>query len=459
MPGQQFRRSHPQVSVEQAADFGNALRVNPPPAPQYRTPVSNIVPPPEPQRFSLKGCFFVSLAVLVIVAAAISFSLGLNDQRLRPPRLSSAVWTAHADGQPRLYFVMEEERSQRRTRGRVYSYSVTYSLFTLRSRDARTGAVTGEEELARIDNAGDGPGIIGPQGNVLWMWDDGLIGMSLSTLKPVWSVEKLKQLNPELGAFLPVDRKYYKVLEKFNMLTYKGADARYFQVDDATGKIQVLDDAALASHDNNGRAEQAFHDLRTPGQPMRSTSVSGLIRSSLTDDDKWYALLADEDRKKLSKSPGNGYYPSGEEARKLYRGDFTWEDRLGTKEVLLDLESVVPVNGERYLMGGFLVRQGTEGPWGTATLWRPAGGNDALVLHKKLLGVNSPWHLTRLKLDGTAAWNCSIGLADLTSVSDAQDTLVFTGFADMSEPTNNRPELFVMIDEKTGGTRTVNLQE
>ena len=350
---------------------------------------------------------------------------------------------------------MEEERSQRRTRGRVYSYTVSYSVFTLRSRDARSGAVTGEEVLARIDNAGDGPAIIGPAGSVLWMWNDGLVAMSLTTLKPVWSFEKLKQLNPELGALLPVDRKYYKVLERFNALAYKGADARYFQIDDATGKIEVLDAAALASYNNYGRADQGFSAMRTPGEPIRNLSFMGLLSNSLTNDDKWYALLTAEDRAKLYKSPLSSRNVSGEESRQLYRGNFTWEDRpaLGTKEVLLDLDTVLPVNDERYLMGGFLVRQSTDEPW------RPEGGKDALVLHKKLLGQNTPFHLTRLKLDGTAAWNCSIGLADLIYIGDAGDTVVFTGFADKSEPTNERPERIVMIDEKTGAARAVNLQE
>ena len=392
---------------------------------------------------------------VILVGGAIVLSLKANDHRLREPRLSSAVWTAQADGQPRLYFVMEEERSQRRYRGRVYPYTVTYSLFTLRSRDARTGAVTGEQELARIDNAGDGPLVIGPQGSVLWMWNDGLVAMNLGTLKPVWSAEKLKQLNPELGAFLPVDRKYFKVLGKFDALAYKGADARYYQVDDATGKITVLDETALASHDSYGRAEQAFSEMHTPGEPERNIGFMGVLWNSFAHDDKWYALLTAEQRAKLYEAPGRGGTASGEDARQLYRANFTWEDRpaLGSKEVLLDMETVAPLNDERYLMGGFLIRRSTN------KVWRPEGGTDVLVMHKKLLGQNTPFHLTRLKLDGTAAWSASIGLADLKMVCDAGDTIVFTGFADHSEPTGERPERIVMIDEKTGAVRSVSLQE
>jgi hypothetical protein len=427
-----------------------------PPLPSKRSgPVNDSYQAEEPQAFSPRGCFFICVVGVGLVAAGIWFALKADDHQVREPRLSSAVWTAQSDGQPRLYFVMEEERSQQRYRGRVYPYDVTYSVFTLRSRDARTGAVTGETELARIDNAGDGPAVIGPQGNVLWVWNDSLVAISLSTLKPVWSAAKLKQLNPELGPFLPGDRKYYKVLGKFSALAYKGADARYFQVDDATGKISVLDATALASHDHFRRADQAFSEMHTPGEPMRNLSFMGVLWNSFTEDDKWYALLTAEERAKLYKSPGRGHNPSGEDARQLYRGTFTWEDRplMGTKDVLLDLETVAPVNGERYLMGGFLIRRSTN------MLWRPESSKDVLVLHKTLLGENTPYHLTRLKLDGTAAWNCSIGLADLKYICDAGDTLVFTGFADMSEPTNDRPERLVMIDEKTGGARTVNLQE
>jgi hypothetical protein len=429
--------------------------VKPPPPPKLRGLAIDHVEAEGPHGISPKGCFFISFVALGLVAAALWFALKADDHQLRAPRLISAVWTAQADGQPRLYFVMEEERSQERYKGRVFPYTVSYSVFTLRSRDARTGAVTGEAELARIDNAGDGPAVVGPQGNVLWMWNDGLVAVSLSTLEPVWSASKLKQLNPELGPFLPVDRKYYKVLGKFSALAYKGADARYYEVDDATGKIRVLDPAALAAHDHFRRAEQAFSEMRTPGEPTRNLSFMGVLWNSFTEDDKWYALLTGEDRAKLSEAPGRGGKPSGEDARQLYRGTFTWEDRplVGTKEVLLDLETVSPVNGERYLMGGFLMRRSTSG------LWRPEGGKDVLVLHKKLLGENTPHHLTRLTLDGTEAWSCSTGLADLKYVCDAGDTLVFTGFADRSEPTDDRPERFVMIDEKTGSARAVSLQE
>jgi hypothetical protein len=446
-----------QVFVEEAAGFGHASRVNRQTLPpRHAAPsIPTTTPAPQSKGFPFKRFVFLCLLSVILVGGLIVLTLKANDHRLREPRLSSAVWTAQADGQPRLYFVMEEERSQRRHRGSVYPYTVTYSLFTLRSRDARTGDVTGEQELARIDNAGDGPLVIGPQGSVLWMWNDGLVAMSLSTLKPVWSAEKLKQLNPELGAFLPVDRKYYKVLERFNALAYKGADARYYQVDDATGKISILDEAALASHDNHGRAEQAFSEMDSPGQPVRNLGFMGVLWNSFTHEDKWYALLTTEARAKLYKAPGRGSTASGEDARQLYRGNFTWEDRpaLGSKEVLLDMDTVAPLNDERYLMGGFLIRRSTN------KMWRPEGGADVLVMHKKLLGENTPLHLTRLRLDGTTAWSSSIGLADLKMVCDAGDTIVFTGFADMSEPTDERPERLVMIDERTGATRTVTLQE
>ena len=450
------RATRRRLLVEEVGVFGHASRVKPPPPPRLRDPFGDGgVEPAERQPTSLKGCFFISLAGSGLLAGAIWFALKADDHQLRPPRLSSGVWTAQAQGQPRLYFVMKEERSQTRYKGRVYPYTVSYSIFTLRSRDARTGAVTGEAELARIDHATDGPEIIGPQRNVLWVWNNGLFALSLTTLQPVWSAAKLRQLNAELGPFLPVDRKYYKVLEKFDALTYKGADARYFQVDDATGKIHVLDTTALARHDNFGRAEQAFSEMDSPGEPTRNLSFMGVLWNSLTDGNKWYALLTDEERAKLSESPGRGNTASGEDARRLYRGTFTWEDRplMGTKEVLLDLDTVAPVNGERYLMGGFLIRRSTN------QVWRPEGGKDVLVLHKQLLGENTPYHLTRLTLDGTAAWSCSTGLADLKYVCDAGDTLVFTGFADRSEPTDVRPERFVMINEKTGGARAVNLQE
>lgn len=410
-------------------------------------------PPPTRRRWWL-------LVVLTVVVPAIYVLVDLwtFDIQVSPARVLGPIWTADAGDGPRLYYLMEEERRQRRIPSyarRRYWFTVSYSVFTLRARDARTGEAAGVAELARIDNAvfGQGPEILGPQGGVLWLWNEGAEARDLQTMQPVFTTETLKELNPEPATLLPVDRQYYKVLGTLKLLVFKGRDARYFQVDADSGKIEPLDDATLGSYFHTNKADDAFTYLYPDSDSLSSTSVSGLMWNSLTHGRTWYALLSDEERADLLANPGDAKAPWREAARSLYRGTFELEHRplLGRHEILLDLATVTPVGDTRFLMGGFL-RRSRDG-----NVWPVGDGTSYLVLHKNALGNETPWYVTRLGLDGSVHWSCSTGLADLHHVCDGGGTAVFTGFADNAQPTRKRPDLFVYIDELTGDVRTLNL--
>jgi len=415
------------------------------------------VGPPPRAGSARRGIWLIPIFVL-IVGGVLFVNFWTYDRQSRPPRFIGSVWTAKVTDQPRLFYVMEEERFQRRVPSyarRRYWFTVTYSLFTLHARDTHSGAATGQTELARIDNAatGQGPEILGPHGDILWLWNAGLEGRKLDTLEPVWTTANLSQLNPDLASLLPDDRKYCKVIGKLNALVFKGKDARYFQVDSATGKIQPLDDAILGELFHTGRADDGFTYNYSGASSLWSTSVGGLMWDSLTSGDMWYALMSSDERAKLVRSPGSGHAPWGESPRQLYRGKFEWEYRqvLGTNEVQLELDTVVPVNAERFLMAGFLRRPNTT------KLWTVDDGMSFLVLHRKELGDNSPWHVTRLGLDGKIHWSTSTGLSDPQHLVDGQGTVIFTGFAASSQPAGKRPDLFVIIDEQIGQIRTINM--
>ena len=404
-----------------------------------------------------RGLWFIPIFGLIL-GGVLFINLWTYDRPNEPPRLLGSVWTAKVTGQPRLYYVMEEERYQRRVPSyaqRQNWFTVSYALFTLHARDAHNGTRANTTELARIDNAvsGQGPEILGPQGNVLWLWNGNLEGRKLDTLESLWTATKLTELNPDLAAVLPTDRQYYKVLGKLNALVFKGKDARYFQIDSATGKIQPLDDVTLGRHFHTKKADDTFTYLFPESDSLWSTSISGLMWNSLTVGDTWYALLSADERANLVDSPGNGNAPWGESARSLYRVTFQWEYRklLGTNEIKLNPAAVTAVNAERFLMGGFLRRPNTEG------LWTVDGGKSYLVLHRRELGDSSPWYVTRLGLDGTIHWTHCTGLADPQHLCDGQGTVIFTGFAASSQPTRKRPDLFVFIDELSGQTRMLNL--
>lgn len=411
-----------------------------------------------PKAKKSRGTLWVTLFIALVLGGTLFITLWTRDGQSAPPRMLGSVCTAKVADQPRLFYVMEEERWQRRIPSyarRMYWFTVSYSLFTLHARDAHSGVDAGRTELARIDFApsGQGPEILGPQGDILWLWNAGLEGRKTDTLELVWSEAKLAEVNPDVASLFPDERKYCKVIGQLNGLVFKGKDARYFQADSATGRIQPLDDAKLGALFHTGRADDGFTYNFSGADSLWSTSVGGLMWNSLTSGDMWYALMSNDERAKLVGSPGSGNAPWGESSRQLYRGKFEWEYRqvLGTNEVKLDLDTVAPVNGERFLMAGFLRRPNTT------KLWTVDDGKSFLVLHRKEIGADSPWHITRLGLDGTIHWTCSTGLADPMHLCDGLGSLVFTGFAASSQPTRKRPDLFVFVNEQTGEARTLNL--
>lgn len=431
-----------------------------------------------------------------------------RDTQQHPPRLIGSVWTASVDGAPRVYFVAREDRAEERAfdiEG-SYTYEHSYSIYTLHARNPDGGAAVPAMRIARIETTSpdfkkyvayrtlpDGPGVLGPQADVLWLWNNGLEARSLRTLEPVWTPDKLKELNPDLAALLPEDPKYAKVLGKLGALVFKGQDARFFQVDRETGKFEPVDEAMLAglSTAHSKTADTAFSSLDADGRALRAaTSVGALCHDAWIDSGTWCALLTPDQRANFKSDTGGldnhdlGYMRLGhieewfyhqqfnsmkESTASVFRGSYELvpeRNFLNKTEIRLDPGSIVPVSAERFLMAGFLVRPNTQDVWSVGgsdaqeTTSAPAGVTHAkshLVLHREALGEKSPWHLTRLGLDGTIHWTRSTGLNDLDQLCDGRGTIVFAGTADASELKGLRPDRMVFIDELTGTSRMLNV--
>jgi hypothetical protein len=420
-----------------------------------------------------KGWLALGFSVLFVAAIYLLFFLA-RDTQTNPPQLIDKLWTARVDNATRVYFVTKEDRSQTRSFDSegAYRYEQTYSLYTLHACDPKTGVAINATQIARIETTSpdfkkyrayvtlpNGPGILGAQGDLLWLWNNGLEARNLRTLEPVWTPAKLKELNPEFAPLIPDDPKYTKVLSKLQGLVVKGQDARYFQIDGPTGKIQPLAEAKLGSFHDSKRAQAAFDSLEPQGRSMWSTSLRNLIWSSLTADGWWYALLTADQRTSLTANPGeiDGYYgrvSSYEEAPStLFRGRFENEFRqaLNQNRIKLNVPTVAPVSTESFLQAGFLRRPST------GKVWSVGDGRSYLVIHRKTLGEKSPWHITRLALDGKIVWTRSTNLIQLGEFAEAPGALIITGKADSPRPIGNRPDLVVFIDEMTGESHTLDV--
>ncbi len=400
--------------------------------------------------------------ILFVLALLIAGGIAMlpDGGRVSPPRLIGSVFTASRDPSiaPRIYYVTQEERWERRFPGRGAGedwYSVNFALYALHSRSAADGGGAASIELARIDDSSPSgsPEILGLQGDVLWMWNRGLEGRDLESLEKRWTLPVLSRSNPEFANVLPVDAKYFKVLAPVDRLVMKAKDTRYLSVDSATGDIREIDETRLGSLSGSKRASDAFDQLQPGAKSLSCTSISGWLSKSLTRDDRWFALLSSDERKALTKEPGVDGHPYGEVARSLYSAKFVWNNHplLDRDEVLLDPAAVAAVSGDRFVMAGFLRRPNSR------ALWTPDSGESYFVIHKNELGANSPWIVTRLGLDGRVRWSRSTGLCDPGLLSDGKGTLVFTGYATRTEPLSSRPDLCVFIDEATGSSHTVDL--
>src|SRR6185369_5664558 len=155
----------------------------------------------------------------------------------------------------------------------AYTYEHSYSVYQLHARAAADGSALASVQVARLDTTGpdfkkyrayqtlpDGPGILGPQADVLWLWNNGPEARDARTLQPIWTVETLAARSPATGKLLPDDPKYAKVVGAIDQLVLKTTDARYVRVDRTTGDLQPVDEASLAalSEAHTKTADTAF---------------------------------------------------------------------------------------------------------------------------------------------------------------------------------------------------------
>jgi hypothetical protein len=444
-----------------------------------------------------RKAWIVGAIGLVVGAACCALYVIKRDTQRVAPRVIGSVWAARVGDDPRVYFVTREDRSVTRSfdpQG-SHTYQHTYSVYVLHARQTRTGEPAGSVEIARIDTTTpdfaryrtfvtlpDGPGILGAVGELIWLWNGGLEARNARTLETVWTPAKIAAVNGQLAAVLPDDPKYTKVLNAVDALVVKGQDARFYRVDPASGKLEAVDEARLASlsTEHTKTAETAFTSLDAGGRSLAaSTGAGALCRQALLDDGFWCALLTVDERAQLTSWQGsiedweyrNWWFSMGESARTAYRGQYklTPEPNVSRNAIVLDLASVEPVNSDRLVMARFLRRPGDGAVWtlsGDAAGAAPSAPGPVaarkkshLVLHRKALGEKHPWNLMRLDGVGRVHWDRTTGLNELSQLCDGQGAVVLSGLAatDADAPKGARPERMLFVDERSGQAAMLNI--
>lgn len=458
-------------------------------------------------RFGPAKICVIVFVVFALLAAAYLVIMKAGDVQRVPPHVTGNVWTTQVGtgegsaARIRVFFVTREDRAVTRAydpQGQ-YTYDHTYSVYRLHARAAADGSPAAEVELARIDTTSvdfkkyqafrtlpDGPGILGPQGDVLWVWNGRLEARDAQTLSVVWpAAERTGAGNPGgAGGTLPDDPKYFRVLwgvpgvetggGDAGMLVFKSPDARFFRIDRQADAFVPMDEAMLAplSRAHTKTADSAFETLGPSpwgpgGMSLRSTSISGLIHNSVYEDGVWRALLTADQRAGLNTRVGileewsirQGMV--AESGSSLYAAAVTLDPSriMPRTSMMIDPAKVEAVGGsERFLIAGFLRRPGTLEAWRTGGgTGRQPGAGSFIVLHRKAIGEKSPWMLTRLGVDGVKHWTTEIGLTELDHVSDGGTSVVITGRVRSERPQGEWPERMVFVDEVAGTLRVLDV--
>jgi hypothetical protein len=396
-----------------------------------------------------KALGWTAVAVAVPLTA-FAFYLSITTHRVRPPRLIGSVFVTTRPAA--VYYVTEEVRSAFEL---VHSYEVAnddttlvqYTAYVLHARDGATGQTKATAAFPgkRHVPLGNGPGIVGISGDILWVWDNGLEGRAADTLAVVWPRERLVALNP--GLVPPKEERAYKVVAGIDGVVIEVADGRYYRLDAKTGKADPLDADALARTLGTPTAAEGFFAALPSGAASDATYTFSYLAGAFTLGEHWYALLSDQGRAAVSDySYRNDAGAGGDEERRLHRFPFT-KDRFG--QTVLDVAKGEVVWDGRYRGAGLL-----RHPSGKKEVYLDNG--ELLVSHR---GDGDLPAITRIRTaDGTAVWSARLPLAELRQYADTGEALVFAGKS-LDDAGGKERSTLVYLRPRDGQTTVLNLSE
>lgn len=399
-------------------------------------------------------------AALVITAMFIS-----RDWRVEPPQLYGMIFTpppadAQTTAPAAVLFTTEEERERRFSKGssrRATDWiTVRYSRYHLH-KFSPSGEPLATVRLAQVDRApsGSGPTILGTTTDTIWLWNQGLEARDLTTLAVKMGRDDLRAALGDKARLLPADVKAYRVSAWHSALIFRGTDTSFYQLDSAGPTLTPAALEPIMEHTQFTSLDEAFPYIPALGQAMFHTSpVTFQTKWLGTPVGTWFALLSDDERKKLTKWPGNYGHPHGEVARQLYRAPFHLDDR---REVEIDPEKVEPIGSERFIQGAFLLRS-------SQAVWDVPDPSSSLVVCRQQLGPEEPWQLARLSREGQVVWRSSLGLKDFSQLARCGDWALFYGTAPKQPAAKpgkfQKPvEHLVWVEAKTGQVKPVDVAQ
>ena len=391
-----------------------------------------------------------TLAVVAVVLAGIAFLVflvGISDRQESPPALSSSLYHADVGDDTRVCYLTVEGRVATGGSARTNLTTTRYNRYRLLGLDIRSGVIVAEVPLGDRLRDDPTPQIIDVVGDQLWMWDGGLMIRETEKLGVVADGERLRAANPDLAEVIPTEASFFRSSAWFDGMTFKGLDARHYEVCGPDWKVRPIEEE-LDARASSGTSWVTFGWHEGSGRARSDR----LFFNADVDGDTWFALLSKEERSMLGRWSGEPTTASGEHWRRAYRApcarrvkgrDLAGWDRFETE---LDPERLEELGDESFLLGGLLASPRTDAAW---RLDEPRSG---LVMSKPSIAKEATWTMTRLDRDGAVVWKAETGLAGLEAVIDARDFAVLGGFPD-HDLFPKEPYELVLIDLADGSTR------
>lgn len=380
-------------------------------------------------QFPLKT-FVFAVAALALAIAAWKFMPGsrvYEDFEMHGGPVVTDVAT-----NPSIVVLTSHRETQRITTGRNATYAYNYSdlhwdLFAFNAKDLSKRWITRLTTIRRgarnIQAA-----IIGVSNNTVWVFADGLAGVSLSDGEVIGDAESIEALNPQLRGVMPSSRKqiYFD-----NGLMIVAADGRSWRINNETLRATLDTSSTPVKSSLLGEPISRGTDSMNVLPIVLHTQYQSFKTRSFVVGDTWYGMMHASEVEQQRRDPHTQDFNSAIRFRLWSTPLRDTLDRMRNPARLpLDFK---PIDASpEFLRGGLLSVPDASGRERVVGIANPTR---FIVVHQDRIDRDAKQSLTCLALDGRACWDAPLemrvatGFALLSRARAEDWALIVTGLA------------------------------
>lgn len=351
---------------------------------------------------ALKTIVFV-VAGFALVLAAWMFKSG--SRRYEDFEMHGGPVVVDVTTNPSVVMLTSHRETQRVTTGRnatdAYNYSdLHWDLFALNAKDLSKRWIT---RLATIRRGARNvqAAIIGVSSNTVWVFADGLAGVSLSDGEVIGDAESIETLNPQLRGMMPSSRKqiYFD-----NGLIIVAADGRSWRVNNETLRATLDTSSTPVKASILGEPISRGTDSMNVLPILLHAQYQSFKTRSFVVGDTWYGMMHPSEVERQRRDPHTQDFNSAIRFRLWSTPLRDTLDRMRNPARLpLDFK---PVDASpEFLRGGLLSVPDAKGRERVVGIANPTR---FIVVHQDRIDREAKQTLTCLTLDGRVCWDAPL---------------------------------------------------